>query len=417
MKSLCVAHSLVEGHAELWARRHEQYDGGEVREPVAGIHRCPTVNLDFGGLYPNIIITFNICPSTILRKPEPGSNISPLNFAFSSSSQGIIPRAIARVIKLRKNEQAKMKGETDPAKLAVLNARQRKYKEIAVALYGQFGNRRHKELCLLPAAVSITAWGRMYVNKVWEEIPPKFAHLGVEVGYGDTDSAFLLLRNVTGGEEGRDWGIKIAKWANDNLFPGTLRLEYESTSLYTAFKGKKQYMQVLLEDGKLKTKGIENRRRTPYCSRLLRRVLEMLMCENVSVEQVQEYIQQTKNKILECEHALLLHSDAISRPLDEYSRPLPRHVVAANQIMQASGKRVRPGDRIGFYLLGGGRVVAEELYDGREPLDYSVYLAEIDNTLAPVLELFLPAAPETKKKRAVVVTKGAKRPCRLADFL
>ncbi|MFQ5647668.1 MAG: 3'-5' exonuclease, partial [Candidatus Aenigmatarchaeota archaeon] len=51
--------------------RHDALGGGAVLEPDKGIHSSVIV-LDFKAMYPSIVRTFNICPTTLIDKPVEG---------------------------------------------------------------------------------------------------------------------------------------------------------------------------------------------------------------------------------------------------------------------------------------------------------------------------------------------------------
>lgn len=164
--------------------------GALVLEPVCGHHRG-VITLDFASLYPNVIINYNLCYTTLcFTKTITSRTIKTRegDYHFESVREGILPKLEKRLIEQRKLVKQNLKNETISFKRQILDSRQNALKITANSMYGSLAAEGGRRL-LIPAAACITSLGRELLENVRKCVTNK----GFEVIYGDTDSNIIKL--------------------------------------------------------------------------------------------------------------------------------------------------------------------------------------------------------------------------------
>src|SRR3989344_3983732 len=141
---------------DIIERRNETYEGAFVMEPKPGFYEKIVV-FDFKSLYPSLIVTKNISPSTLNNKkgnktPEVEIKGKKRHYYFDTK-ESFIPSVVKDIILKRNEIKKKLKEKKDSALLGISYA----LKTVANSIYGYygfFGSRYH----LMECAASITAW-------------------------------------------------------------------------------------------------------------------------------------------------------------------------------------------------------------------------------------------------------------------
>ncbi|UWH19780.1 DNA polymerase [Infectious spleen and kidney necrosis virus] len=300
------------------------YTGAYVYEPVPGVYKN-VIPMDFQSLYPSIIISKNICYSTLVdqggeeyawqehegcehdpqyaKQHALGIEIGVLqcnmaalprratqerarlreriadmkiqyasmtpaavkcnvfSFRFTHAHEGVLPRVLRNLLESRARIRARIKTTDDPDIRAVLDKRQLAYKISANSVYGTMGTQRGY-LPFMAGAMTTTYCGRKLIEKA--------AHLlktvvGATIVYGDTDSCYIQLGHD---RASLDELWQMAVNASDTVsafFERPVRLEFEQC-IYTKFIifTKKRYVyRAFTRDGKQRTgsKGVMLSRR------------------------------------------------------------------------------------------------------------------------------------------------------------
>lgn len=84
----------------VYERINAPIQGAFVKLPEPGIYENLAV-LDFRGLYPSIIISYNIDPGTLLEDGEEGAYVSPTGAVFSRKRVGLVPYVLDSLVQRR----------------------------------------------------------------------------------------------------------------------------------------------------------------------------------------------------------------------------------------------------------------------------------------------------------------------------
>ncbi|MDP6459335.1 MAG: DNA-directed DNA polymerase [Candidatus Hydrothermarchaeota archaeon] len=327
--------------AEYMRRAVDTYAGGYVREPKKGLVDEIAV-FDFRSLYPSVIVTHNIDPSTLISgKSE--AQVLGLKYSFTKEHKGFIPRILEALISRRAEIKRTMEVSQDTVEKRMLDVEQRALKLLANSFYGYMGYPRarwYRKEC----AESVAAIARMYIQKVIKIAEEEF---NLEVVYGDTDSLFVV---VPGGNIKTVQGF--LDHANKTL-PGVLELEYEGFYSRGIFVTKKRYALIDREN-KIIVKGLEFVRRdwAPITKKTQEEVLRALL-KDANPEKAANLVRKTVDAIKAKKVSLedLTLYTQLTKRIESYKNIAP-HVEAAKKLRK-SGREVTPGMIIGYVITSG----------------------------------------------------------------
>jgi len=177
------------------------YKGAKVIEPSSGVYDYCTM-LDFTSLYPSVIITHNICYTTLLNEGEIEKyskdsyhkiDIGNKVYYFTKEHVGILPRMM-KILLLERVRYKNLSKKASGADRIIYDKRQYALKIQANSIYGCLGSSSLKYLRFLPGAECTTGMGRNYLDKAINLIQnnTKFS-----VIYGDTDSCLIEYKKNT----------------------------------------------------------------------------------------------------------------------------------------------------------------------------------------------------------------------------
>ncbi|TXT57739.1 MAG: DNA polymerase (modular protein) [Candidatus Thorarchaeota archaeon] len=188
----------TEAHTEAMIK-DKRFKGAIVIEPIAGVHFNATV-LDFASLYPTIMKRHNISYETVDCSHESCKNrtdnrVPETNHWICKERTGMISQTIGFFRDTRVNWfKSKSKDKTLDSKIRDWYKVVEKALKVYVnASYGVTGA-QHFELFCMPAAESVTAYGRDAIIKTKE----KAESMGVRVLYGDSvmpNTPVMIRRN------------------------------------------------------------------------------------------------------------------------------------------------------------------------------------------------------------------------------
>lgn len=161
--------------------------GAIVLEPETGLHKdCSIIVLDFTSLYPSLIRTYNICPTTLLLSGNEEHFTTPqgVKFVKHEIREGVLPAILRELMEARTATKKLMKTATAEQK-RLLDAKQLALKDMANSMYGYTGYMRAR-LYVMDVANSVTSYGRENIIKTKKLIEDNFKKTVV---YGDSITA------------------------------------------------------------------------------------------------------------------------------------------------------------------------------------------------------------------------------------
>jgi DNA polymerase I len=350
-------------------RRKEGLKGAFVLNPVVGFHDKCVAYLDFRSMYPSIIRSFNICPTTLITTPEKSECLKTPNgtrFVSPKIKEGIVPQILKYLLETRARIKNNMKRAKKPEKRRYLYAKQYAFKTIANAFYGHLGYIRAK-LYILEIANAITSTGREMIKKTKKTVEEKTPY---KVVYADTDSVMVGF-NTKDVQEALKMGEEICVLINDEIHH-ILELKIESIFKTLLILSKKRYAGWNFEpidggwDESTITKGIETVRRD-WCdlvSETLGEVLETILKDQdikKSVKIVKNKIEQIKTGKMDIDKLVITKS--VSKSLRSYKGIQP-HIELVKK-MRARDPATAPtvGDRVGFVITKGLQMISKRAED------------------------------------------------------
>jgi len=374
--------------------RKVELKGGYVIEPEKGLHSSIIV-LDFKAMYPSLIRTFNICPTTLIVKDGVENSIkspSGAKFVPESVRKGIIPKILERLMEERQEVKRNIRKCETPGKIRELRAKEFALKIMSNAFYGHFGYPRAK-IYSMDIAKSITAFGREMIKRTKGFIEEKFNY---RVIYGDTDSVMVKVP-FEDMEDIKKAGEEVAKRIT-SILKGVMELEFEKVFKRFLPLTKKRYAAWSFEfdeDGwkeTMETKGIETVRRD-WCdltSETIERVLEIILKEN-DIKEAVHYFKGVAENMVEGKIPIkkLVVTKTMTKRAEGYAGIQP-HAELVKKIKKRSPAECPGiGDRIGYVIVKGPELLSKRAEDPlyiiekKLPIDSRYY---IENQLLPPLE-------------------------------
>ena len=368
------------------SRVHEAQAGGEVFEPVTGVHDLVWV-FDFKSLYPSLIRTFNIDPLGYVPSAEADDGedlIRLVNGAAFRREPGILPGILDVLFPRR--EAAKNAGDA-VASQAI--------KILMNSFYGVLGTpacRFHNP----DIANAITGQGRHFLNwtRDW------FEARGYTVLYGDTDSVFVGS-GITEVQTAQSLARELAADLNEDVaryieqrWGVASRMELEFEKLYTklflpsvrhgAGGARKRYVGLKAGDAPdaLEFVGMEVVRRdwTELAKNVQRELYARLFQGQPVDAYLADVVVQLRAGALDDQ---LVYRKGLRKPIESYTANTPPHVTAARRLVEESGE---PAPRIITYLM---------TTNGPEPVELQQHEPDrehyLDKQIRPVAEPVLAA--------------------------
>lgn len=389
---------------EEW--RKKGFVGGYVLEPEKKLHSNVAV-LDFKSMYPSIIRSFNICPTTV---DEDGSVKSPSGARFLSDEKrrGIVPRILEELMDERQAVKRKLKRVADPEKRRVLYAKQWALKILANAFYGYLGYSKAR-VFNVDVANSITSFGRDIIKTTEKSIQENFGH---RVVYGDTDSVFVVM-GMDDREDVAKEATKVAAAITKEL-PGIMELEFEKLFKRFLPLTKKRYVAWSFiqaeKDGKpiweegIEMKGIETVRRD-WCglvSETISDVIEVILKK----EDIKGAVHLFKGIVQDLVQGKipiqkLVVTKTMTKSPQHYMGVQP-HIELVKKIHLRSPQEAPGiGDRIPYVIVKGTELLSKRAEDPFYVMENGLQVDSqyyIENQLLPPLERIFTALKVSKSE-------------------
>ena len=363
-----------------YTNKEERIKGGFVRESNPGIYHDLLV-LDFKSLYPSIIKTFNIDPSSHIENPSKHHSdklIRAPNNVYFTNTQGILPDIISKL------HEAREKAKHEKRELSSYAI-----KIIQNSFFGVLASPNCRYFSL-DVANAITHFGQYIIKLTAEKIESR----GYRVIYSDTDSIFIDAS--THKKDKKEIGKEIQENIND-FYKHFVKKEYNRESYlelefkrhYLAFlmptlrsateKGsKKRYAGLYINNGKeeLEIVGMEAIRGdwTDAAQEFQRELLLKVFKREEFIKFIKDYVKKLKDGKLDSK---LVYRKSIRKSLEKYTKTTPPHVKAARQLDSLESNEIE------YYITEKGPEPIQKL---KHKLDYNHY---IDKQIAPIANTVL----------------------------
>lgn len=169
------------GHSSTYGR----IEGGYVHTMTPGLYHWVCV-LDFKSMYPSLIISKNICFTTL---SDDGEIISPSGVKFMSKDKrpGLIPIILKDLMHERDQIKHTMKNTYDEKERHYLDGLQSAIKILMNTFYGVLASSFYRFTDKAIGA-AITSFAREKITRIISDVEEE----GISVVYSDTDSIFIL---------------------------------------------------------------------------------------------------------------------------------------------------------------------------------------------------------------------------------
>ncbi|OYT43092.1 MAG: hypothetical protein B6U88_01885 [Candidatus Aenigmarchaeota archaeon ex4484_56] len=376
-------------------RRERGLKGAFVLNPAIGFHDTCVVYLDFKSMYPSIIQSFNICPTTLItseKNVETIKTITGTKFVSPTIRRGIIPEILKNLIETRDKIKKEMKRATTEKRKRYLYAKQNALKVTANAFYGYSGYLRAK-LYVLEIANAITGTGRDLIHKTKNIVETQTEY---KVVYADTDSVMVKLKTKDL-EEAFKEGKRLSEIINNGI-NNILKIKIESIFKTLLILSKKRYVGWSFEpmdhgwDESFVMKGIETVRRD-WCdlvSETLTKVLDTIL-KKQDIKKAVDIVKEEINKIKtgEVDINKLVITKSITKSSSSYKGIQPHIELLKKMKKRDPSSAPGIGDRIGFVIVKGMQMLSKRAEDPNYIKQHNLEIDSryyIESQLLPPLE-------------------------------
>lgn len=343
----------------------EKYEGAYVMDPKLGFHRNVQVP-DFAGLYPSIIISWNMSNETKIQPggsyPEDSSHVATATATgvkFRTDIEGIIPKALRQLISKRNEYKVRLKGlALDSEEYKTVGHLSTAVKVVANSFYGLLGNEgsRYHDTDI---ARSVTLTGQLLIR----EIIHFFEMKGYETVAGDTDSVFvkcsegamrLMLEEINN-------NVVPALTARVGCRENTVRMEFDKGYKSLLIVTKKRYAGKLAlhkgrpapDDMEPEIKGLESQRSDiiRYAQKLQTKYIHLLLDPDVNPIDIDAMLRRDGEEFFTKTHTLdtIVITKGVSKKPSEYKPPTTASRIA--QYLIDSGHEFFVGMKIPFVVV------------------------------------------------------------------
>jgi len=407
-------------------RKRDQIAGGYVHEVEPGMEPWVVV-LDFKSMYPSIMISNNICSTTLVRDDheDPSHSVSPTTgtrYKSKEEMNGLVPRLLEDLMAKRdlyKKEMEQAQASNDMVEAFLLDQLQYAVKILMNSFYGVFASSfyrfTHPDL-----GASITEWARHNITAIIKQVEEG----GNDVIYSDTDSIFVKSpvdegapTNKPDDAEGaevwsavRDETLEFGEGLAQMFTKEGAELEFETAlSAFFSHGAKKRYVgRVVWPREEMLIRGYEVRRTDSFdlLSETMTEMFEMLLdgdtegavnMTKLAIDEVRSGSVDPSRLVISRSCKGKWNSKRNEWDFSVYSNPdgLP-YVRAAKQRIDA-GLQFTPGMKVGYIItepdpgekkLGVSAWLVDEI--GGEPPEYDreYYAKRLAKSLGRITEAF-----------------------------
>ena len=406
-------------------RKQGKIAGGYVHEVEPGVKPWVVV-LDFKSMYPSIMISNNICSTTLVRDGSEDEShiVSPVtNTRYISKKErsGLVPQLLQELMNSRDRHKAalaKANQEGDQSEAFLQDQLQYAVKILMNSFYGVFASSFYR-FTHPSLGASITEWARHNIK----EIISKVEEDGDEVVYSDTDSIFVIapvegapMNKPPGGEDLEIWEktkvttLEFGKSLAERFTREGAELEFETAlSSFFSHGAKKRYVgRVIWPREEMLIRGYEVRRTDSFqlLSDTMTDMFEMILDGNTTgaVDMTKSVIDRVKAGSVETSQLVISRSckGKWNSKKEEWDFSVYKnedglpYVRAAKQRI-AEGLQFTPGMKVGYVVtkpeegekkLGVRAWLVDEIGGDPPEYDRKYYAERLAKSLGRVTEAF-----------------------------
>jgi DNA polymerase, archaea type len=371
-----------------FGRSDTQIEGGYVHTIRPGLYNWIVV-LDFKSMYPNIIISRNLCFTTL--SPD-GPTVSPTGARFLSAEQrpGLIPEVLRELLTERDAIRQRGREAPSPDLQRYYDGLQAAVKILMNSFYGVLASSFYR-FTNPDIGAAITSFGRQAITTIIKTLEEDH----VEVVYSDTDSVFVKSPepNLEGAMKcGQDLARRFTEKG----------VTFEFQSVYEALfshGAKKRYVgHTVWPKDEIVIRGYETQRTDTfdYQSAALREVFDKILSGDTQATLVRarELVAEVQEGKVPVERLVIART---VRPEEQYNQSTRDNLpfLRVFKQLQAEGYDVIPGMKVAWVVTN-ARKTPQEIepwIEGRRfpPTlrpDYTYYAERLAQTLARVTEVF-----------------------------
>ena len=376
-------------------RNEEKIEGGYVHSISPGLYHWVCV-LDFKSMYPSVIISKNICFTTLNPK---GGTVSPVgaHFLTPDIKAGLLPRILQTLMKdrvdaQRRRNEARQKGSKEEADY--YDGLQEAVKVLMNSVYGVFASAFYR-FTNQTIGASITAFARENIKGVIEKLESE----GLKVIYSDTDSVFFLLPEDARNPEG---AVKFGRAKADEFSKGGATLEFQGIyePMFTHGAKKRYVARSIWPKEDTVVRGYEMRRTDSFdlLSESLAQVFDQILAGKI--DEAKQYaktvVSDTKCGRVDMEKLVI--SRTVQGMDDEgragvYKNPDSMANVSTARKLKALGYEFVPGMKVSWIVTNADATPqqVEPFIDGRQfefRPDWKYYARRLAVSLSRATEIF-----------------------------
>jgi DNA polymerase I len=364
-------------------RKREKIIGGYVHTIEPGLYHWVCV-LDFKSMYPSVIISNNICFTTISDK---GKVVSPTGIRFLDKGErlGLLPQILERLMNDRENVKRKRAESKDDDEIRYYDGLQNAIKTLMNAFYGVFASSFYR-FTNPEIGGSITAFARENIKNVIDELENE----DLTVIYGDTDSVFF-----SSPYDNLNDTINFGKEKGERFSKGGIVLEFEKVlePFFSHGKKKRYVGNVVWPKKEMLVRGYEIRRTDAFDlqSDALNMVFkEIMKCDlDKAVKVAREMTTDVANGKVPIEKLVISRS---CKSYNFYKNPDTQANVQAARKREKMGYEFVPGMKVSWIVTDGKKSpqIVEPFISGKafeHKPDYNYYARRIAMTLARITEV------------------------------
>ena len=382
--------------------------GGLTYQPISGLH-FDVAELDFSSMYPSIMARFNVSPETLHCHCCPNSRVPEIGYTICRRSRGLVPETLAPLIEKRlaykrRLKQARLRGaDASTAEKEFCRRRASAEKWLLVVCFGYLGY-KNARFGRIEAHEAVTSYGREMLLRAKDIVEDH----GFRVLHALTDSLWI-----------HRFRSEPQRYTNEAEYEALVSEIERATNLPLELAGHYKWVAFLssrvnpyaavpnryfgaLDDGELKIRGIEARRRdTPA---FIKNLQNELLAEMAKASTRRELAAQLPH-LLEIVAAQVDRLRAGQVPMQDLvltcrlSRD-PRNyqmdslnATVAKELL-GRGVKLEPGETIRFVItdyraaVSSDRARSSEFWDGSWGYDVGRYtellLRGVETILAPL---------------------------------